>query len=113
MKTSQMEELLEKLKAKILSSKLIVRDLHNGKKFIFYNRHKYNRKCTQVAFILNDHKDEVRINFIYWPRYWAKVRFTKSFDFSSPLFANWLDAKIEDVNNHLNSPVGFSQLYLN
>ena len=113
MKTDQMDKFLEQLKAKISSAKFMVRDLQNGKKFIFYNKPLYSRKCTQITFVVNDYDDEVKINFIYWPRYWAKVRFTRSNNLSSSIFIGWLESEIKDANNHLNSPSGFPRLYLN
>lgn len=113
MTNDQINGFLEELKVKVLSAKFIVRDLQNGKKFIFYNKLLYNRKCTQISFVVNNYDDEVKINFIYWPRYWAKVKFTRSFNLSSPFFTDWLQSQIKDANIHLNSPNGFPRLYLN
>lgn len=108
----QMDQFLDEIKFKLPFAKFVVRNLKNGKKVIFYNRSFYSKKCTQFTVTINDN-DEVRINFIYWPRYWAKVRIIKIENLSSPDFKNWLQSKITEGKIHLTSPIGFSQLSLN
>lgn len=113
MKPDQMDQFLDELKAKLPFAKFIVRKLQNGKKIVFYNRSFYSRKCIQVTVVVNNYNDEVQINFIYWPRNWARVRITKTENLSSPIFKDWLQSKIKEAKTHLTSPVGFPQLSLN
>jgi len=108
-----MDQVLNVFKAKLIFAKLIVRELQNGKKFIFYNRDIYVRKCTQIAVTVNNYNDKVRINFIYWPRLWIKVRIPREHNLSSPIFTNWLEVKSGEAKIHLLSPSGFPQLSLN
>ncbi len=113
MKPDQMDQFLDELKAKLPFAKSIVRKLQNGKKIVFYNRSFYSRKCTQITIVVNNYNDEVNINFIYWPRHWAKVRMTRSNNLSSPIFKDWLQSKIEEAKKHLTSLIGFSGLPIN
>ncbi len=113
MKNDQMDQILNVLKAKLPFAKLITREGEYGKKLIFYNRSKYSRKCTQIIVVLNNKNEEVRINFIYWPRYWVKVRIIRTENLSSPTFEKWLKGKAEEAKIHLLSPDGFPQLSLN